>query len=509
MLRSIRQQPRRLNTEGAGAVASSTEPASDQAEGTGVLLEPPDPLRWWSLLAVSLGTFMTYLDLNVINVAIPTIQRSLHLSEAGLEWIVSSYLLTLAGLLLVGGRLADAYGRRRLFMIGLTVFTLSSLSAGLASSGGVLIASRAVQGAGAALLTPAALAIITATFTDLKERTNAIGLWTVSAALGLAIGPIAGGEISQNISWGWIFLINVPVGVITFAISVRTIRESRAPAASRNLDAGGLITSAIALFTVTYALIEGNDTGWGSPRIIAAFIIAAVAAALFFAIEARTTEPMVNLTLFRIRQFTGGIGTQMIWAFGSLAIYFFTSQYLQGVLGFSPSKSGLLFVPMALALAAFAGFSTQLEGWIGGHRTVALGMVMMTAGMLMLLVQGQHASFGSLLPCLIVLGGGMGIMNVPMTNAVMHNTPQAQAGVASALLNDAREVAGLLGIAIIGAVLRSAQGAALRTGSSPPKAFVHGYHAGLWVATALVALGVVFTYSMLRPSKNQVPARPT
>ncbi|MFJ9899393.1 MFS transporter [Streptomyces sp. NPDC091280] len=483
-------------------MTSSMESASGPAQDADPPEEAPDPLRWWSLLAVSLATFMTYLDLNVINVAIPTIQRSLHLSDAGLEWIVSSYLLTLAGLLLAGGRLADAYGRRLLYMIGLIVFTLSSLSAGLAGNGGVLIASRAVQGIGAALLTPATLAIITATFTDLKERTNAIGLWTVSAAAGLALGPVTGGLITQNIHWGWIFLINVPIGVATLALSVRTVRESRAPANNRVLDVGGLVTSAVALFAVTYALIEGNDAGWSSMRIVAAFAVAAVAAVAFFVIESRTTEPMVDLGLFRIRQFTGGISTQMIWAFGALAIYFFTSIYLQDILGFSPSKAGLLFVPMAFALAAFAGFSTLMEAWIGGFRTVSLGMVMMTVGLIMLNMHDEHATFGSLLPSLLVLGGGMGIMNVPMTNAVMQNTPEAQAGVASAILNDAREVAGLLGITIIGAVLRSKQNAELRSGSTPGEAFLDGYHVGMWVATALVAVGIVFTYVMLRPSNE-------
>jgi EmrB/QacA subfamily drug resistance transporter len=482
------------------------ESTSDQMPDEEAPKDAPDPLRWWSLFAVSLATFMTYLDLNVINVAIPTIQRSLHLSEAGLEWIVSSYLLTLAGLLLAGGRLADAYGRRRLYMIGLTVFTLSSLSAGLAGNGSVLIGSRTVQGIGAALLTPATLAIITATFTDIKERTSAIGLWTVSAAFGLALGPVTGGLITQNIRWGWIFLINVPVGVVTLAISARTVRESRAPSTNRVLDVGGLIASALALFAITYALIEGSDAGWSSARIITAFVVAAVATVAFFGIEARTPEPMVNLRLFRIRQFTGGISTQMIWAFGALAIYFFTSMYLQNIIGFSPLKSGLLFVPMAFALAAFAGFSTLMESWIGAHRTVSLGMAMMTVGLIMLIMHGEHATFASMLPCLIVLGGGMGIMNVPMTNAVMHNTPEAQAGVASAILNDAREVAGLLGITIIGAVLRSKQTSALRAGSTPARSFLDGYHAGLWVATSLVAVGIVFTYVMLRPNKEPRPS---
>ncbi|MFY9867422.1 MAG: MFS transporter, partial [Trebonia sp.] len=223
--------------------------------------------RWWALAAVSLATLMTYLDNNVINVAIPTIQRDLHLSVTGLEWIVSSYLLVLAGLLLVGGRLADVYGRRRVFLTGLAIFTLSSLTAGLAGSGGVLIGARAVQGLGAALLMPATLAIIGHAFTDVRERTAAIGIWSAIGALGLALGPVVGGLISQHIHWGWIFLINVPIGVVTFAIAIPSIAESRADLESRRLDVPGLITSAVALTSLTYALIEGHDRGWTSGQI--------------------------------------------------------------------------------------------------------------------------------------------------------------------------------------------------------------------------------------------------
>ena len=342
-----------------------------------------DSRRWWALAAVSLAAFMTYLDNNIVNVAIPTIQRSLHLSVAGLEWVVSSYLLTLAGLLLVGGRLADVYGRRRLFLVGLAVFTLSSLAAGLAGSGDVLIASRAVQGVGAALLMPATLAIIVATFGDVRERTMAIGVWAAVGALALATGPVLGGLISQHFRWGWIFLINVPIGVITFAIAVRNVGESRESSAVRRLDLPGLVTSAVTLFALTYALIEGNVRGWTSPVILGAFALAAVAVAAFLAIESRTANPMVDLTMFRSREFSGGTGTMMIWAFGILGIYFFTSLYLQQTLGFSPVKAGLAFVPMALCVAVFATIAPRVEARAGAHRTVAFGMLLMVVGLVL------------------------------------------------------------------------------------------------------------------------------
>ena len=483
-------------------MSSSTESASGQATGTHALDDAADPRRWWAVVAVGLATFMSYLDLNIVSIAIPTIQRSLHLSVSGLEWIVSSYLLTLAGLLLAGGRLADAYGRRRLFMIGMAIFTASSLAAGLAGSGGELVASRAVQGIGAAVMTPATLAIIMATFTDIKERAAAIGIWTAIGAMGMAIGPVAAGLISQNIRWGWIFLINVPVGVVTLVLAAWAVRESKAPSASRSLDVAGLITSAVSLFALTYALIEGVDKGWTSPQIIEAFALAAAAAAIFIVIEARTSEPMVDLKMFRSRQFSGGTGTQMIWAFGMLGLYFFTAIWLQEVIGFSPTKAGLLFVPMAIMLAAFAGASTPVERLIGGYRTVALGLAIMMAGAILLLLQGQHASFVSLLPVVLLLGAGVGLSNVPLTNAVLAATPEARAGIASALLNDSRELAGLLGITVIGAVLRSSEGAALRAGSSQAQAFVDGYHSGVWVTIGLLGLGVVVSYVTLRPGRE-------
>src|SRR5215831_970100 len=396
-----------------------------QLPRTETVMPRTGPRKWWTLVAVSLATFMTYLDNNVTNVAIPTIQRSLHLSVAGLEWVVSGYVLVFAGLMLVGGRLADVYGRRRLFLIGLSVFTLASLAAGLAGSGGVLIASRAAQGLGAALLVPTTLAIIIATFEDGRERTRAIGLWTAIGALALAFGPLFGGFISQNVRWGWIFFINVPVGVITFAIA---------------------------------------------------------------AAEARSAHPMVQVSLFRSRVFSGGTSVIMLWAFGIFGIYFFTSLYLQGILGFSPIEAGLAFVPMALFLALFAGVSGPVVTRIGTQRTIALGLVIMLAGLYLFARQGLHATYAGLMPGFLLFGAGSGLMNAPLTSAVLSSMPPHRSGVASALLNAAREVA----------VLLSRQGAALHHGLPPASAFLDGYHAGLAVTVALTAAGIIVTMIALR-----------
>ena len=456
--------------------------------------------RWWTLVAVGLATFMTYLDNNVTNVAIPTIQRSLHLSIAGLEWVVSSYVLVFASLLLVGGRVADAYGRRRLFFVGTAVFTTASLAAGLAGSGGALIGARVIQGLGAALLVPTTLAIIMATFRDTRERTAAIGAWTAIGAMALAFGPLIGGFISQHLHWGWIFFINVPVGIVALAIAAATMDESRDAAAVRRLDVGGMAASSVVLFALTYALIEGHDKGWTSPVILGAFALAATAGAVFALIEARAEQPMVSLSLFRSRTFSGGTATMMVWAFGIFGIYFFTSIYLQEILGFSPTKAGLAFVPMALCLAAAASVSGPLALRLGAHRMVAAGMALMAVGLYLFSTLGAAATFGGLMPGFVLFGAGAGLMQVPLTNAVLHGQPHERSGIASALLNASREVAGLLGITIIGAVLRSREGAALAHGTGQAGAFLDGYHAGLLVTVALVAAGSVISFLALRPA---------
>ena len=466
------------------------------------------PRRWWTLVAVGLATFMTYLDNNVTNVAIPTIQRNLHLSVAGLEWVVSSYILVFAGLLLAGGRLADVYGRRRLFVTGLSVFTLASLGAGLAGSGEVLIGFRLLQGLGAALVVPTTLAIIIATFDDIRERATAIGVWTAIGAMALAFGPLIGGFISQHLHWGWIFFINVPVGVITLVMALASMRESRDPSVVRHLDVPGLVASAVALFALTYALIEGPDKGWTSAVILGGFTLAAVAAVVFGVIESRTAHPMIETSLLRSRVFTGGTVTMMLWAFGIFGIYFFTSLYLQNALGFSPTKAGLAFVPMAVCMALFASLAGPVSRIARAHQTVPLGMVVMAAGLYLISRLGGGATFAGLMPGFLVFGAGAGLMNVPLTSAIMHSMPAERSGMASALLNASREVAGLLGITIIGAVLRSRESSALHHGASHAAAFLDGYHTGLLLTVALVAVGAIVSYAALRRPPHPTPVTP-
>jgi EmrB/QacA subfamily drug resistance transporter len=458
----------------------------------------------WTLVAVGLATFMTYLDNNIVNVASPDIQRELGLSTAGIEWVVSGYILTFAGLLLAGGRLADAFGRRRLFLIGLAVFTASSLFAGLAGGATTLIAARALQGIGAAAVTPTTLAIISATFTDPRERNAAVGIWGGVGALALAVGPVLGGLLTQHVSWEWIFWINVPFGIATIALGAWAIQESREEEA-RRLDLAGLGLSTASLFALTWALIEGHDRGWTSAAILGAFGLAAAAALAFVVVERRVAQPMVDVSLFAKREFSGGIVALMLWAFGLFGIYFFTSLYLQGVLGFSPTKAGAAFVPMAVLMAVAAVVSDRVATRFGAYRSTAVGMLAMGLGIGSTALLGQDASFLSLMPSFAVIGVGGGL-TIPLTAAVLGVMPTGQAGVASAVFNASREVAGLLGITVIGAVLTSRQGDALAAGHSPVDAFMSGYVAGLVLAAVLVVAGAGAAFAALR--RAHLEARP-
>jgi EmrB/QacA subfamily drug resistance transporter len=458
--------------------------------------------RTWILLAVSLATFMTYLDNNIVNVAVPAIQRDLHLDTAGLEWVASGYILVFASLLLAGGRLGDVFGRRRLFLLGLAIFTGASLVAGLAGSVDVLVASRAVQGLGAALVTPTTLALIAATYPDPRERTRAVGIWSAVGALALAVGPLLGGLLSQHLAWGWIFFINVPVGLATMVLAGWAIRPDEPAVRRARMDLPGLVLSAGALFTLTFALIEGHDRGWTSALILGSFAVSAGAAIGFLTVELRAADPMVDVSLFAERVFSGGIVAVVMWGFGLFGIYFFTSIYLQDVLGFSATVAGAAFVPMALLMAVGAVVSQRVSAAIGAHRSVALSMLLMGGGIASISLLGRDASYLALMPSFLVIGIGGGL-SVPLTDLVLGAMPGEQAGVASGIFNAAREVAGLLGITVIGAILTARQSAAVRAGHAPLDAFLSGYRAGLLVAALLVIAGGVAAYVGLRGAQQR------
>jgi EmrB/QacA subfamily drug resistance transporter len=464
--------------------------------------------RRWTLIAVALATFMTYLDNNIINVAIPTIEHSLHLTQSGVEWVVSAYILMFAGLLLAGGRLADVFGQKRLFIAGLSIFTAASLLAGFVGQVDLLIASRALQGVGAALVTPTTLAILSAAYPEPAERARAVGAWSAAGAVALAVGPLLGGILSQHVNWHWIFFINVPVGIGTLWLGARVIPAVDQPA-HRRIDTQGIAASAAALLTLTYALIQGPQIGWTSPTIIAALTATVIAAIAFVTVERHAQDPMLDLSLFANRTFTGATIALMLWAFGLFGIYFFTSLYLQQVLRFSATTAGLVFVPMAVLMIIGAAISDRIAARYQAHRTVATAMVLMGAGILSISLLGAHATFIELMPGMAIIGIGGGL-TIPLTSTILDSMPTERAGVASGVFNASREVAGLLGITIIGVILRARQTSEIHAGHPATVAFLSGYRLGLIVAGLLVCTGGIAAWLALRnvPTAQKSTSQP-
>jgi EmrB/QacA subfamily drug resistance transporter len=439
--------------------------------------------KWWTLGAVAFGLFMIMLDNTVVNVALPTMQKDLNVSTARLEWVVVAYALTFAALLITGGKLGDMFGRRRLFVIGLVIFTASSLACGLATTAGFLIGARAVQGVGAALMNPATLSIITATFPP-RERGQAIGIWAGVSALALAIGPLVGGVIVENINWNWIFFINVPVGVLGIVASQVFIKESRDTSHEQSLDLPGLATSALGLFALSYALIEGNDKGWTSPEIISFFVAAVVLLVAFVMLELKQRLPMLDLSLFKIGSFSGANTVAMLVSMGMFGVFFFVSLYIQNILGYSATQAGAMFLPMTVLIIVIAPIAGKLSDRVGSRWLMGGGMAIVGISLLLYQRATVSSTFWTLLPAMVLGGVGMAMTMSPMTAAAMGSVPVDKAGVGSGVLNSFRQVGGSLGIALMGAILASY----LHHPVTSPLAkqdYVNGMHAALAVSAAI------------------------
>ena len=462
--------------------------------------------RWWTLAAVSLGLFMIMLDNTVVNVALPSIQQSLGLSLSELEWVVAGYALTFAALMLTGGKLADLLGRRRVFVAGLVVFTLASLACGLAGSAEVLIGARVVQGIGAAMMNPATLSIITATFPP-RQRGTAIGIWAGVSALALAIGPLVGGLLSEHVDWSWIFFVNVPVGVIAIAAAYAFIDESRDTSRDQRPDVPGLVTSGIGLFALTYALIEANTHGWGSTRILSAFAIAAVSLAAFVVLELRQRRPMLDLTLFRNATFSGANVAMLLVALAMFGVFFYVSLYVQQILGYSPVEAGASFLPATILIAVLAPQVGRMVDRIGSRWLTGTGMLLLALSLVLFSRLGTGSSYWDILPGLVVMGVGMALTMTPTTAAAMGSVPRDQAGVGSAVLNSMRQVGGSLGIAVTGAIVAHVTSTSLAAGDAQPVAFVHGFQRGLEVAAAIALVGAVVAVVTMRGHRAQLHAQ--
>jgi EmrB/QacA subfamily drug resistance transporter len=465
----------------------------------------PENRKWWTLGAVSFALFMIMLDNTVVNVALPSIQRDLGVGISELEWTVNAYALTFAVLMLSGGKLADLLGRKRIFLTGLLVFTASSLACGLATSGGMLIGARAVQGAGAALMMPATLGIISATF-EARERGMAFGIWAGVSAMALAIGPLVGGLLAEHVDWSWIFFINIPVGALGFLVGWVLIRDSRDTSLGQRLDLPGLVTSAGALFALTFGLIEANKYGWTSGTILGLFAAAAVGLALFVALELSQRAPMLDLTLFRNPTFAGANVTAMLVTLAMFGVFFFMSLYVQQILGYSPVRAGAIFLPMTVLIILIAPPAGKLSDRIGSRWLMATGMSLVGVSLILFSRLGLDSGFWDLVPGLVIGGFGMAITMTPMTAAAMSAVPVAKAGVGSGVLNTFRQVGGSLGIAIMGAILTSRSTAALRDGATAPQAFLEGFHTSLVVAAVIAFCGAAVAAALIRKPIHAAPA---
>jgi EmrB/QacA subfamily drug resistance transporter len=448
--------------------------------------------KWWTLGAVSLGLFMIMLDNTVVNVALPTIQRDLGARLSELEWIVSGYALTFAAFLLTGGKLADQFGRRRVFVVGLVIFAGASLACALAPSAGFLIGARVVQGVGAALMNPATLSIISATFPP-RQRGTAIGIWVGVSATALAIGPLVGGLLTEHAGWSSIFYVNVPVGAVAVLAGLLLIDESKDTSQEQRLDLPGLVTSGLGLFSLTYGLIEANNHGWTSGRIVGAFAVAAILLAAFVVLELRQRLPMLDLSLFRNGTFAGANTVVLLVTLAMFGIFFFVSLYMQNVLGYSAVQAGAAFLPLTLLVVLVAPIAGRISDRVGSRALMATGMTLVATQLVYFSTLGAHESYWALVPGMLLGGFGMPAVMTPASAAALSGVPVDKAGVGSAVLNSSRQVGGSLGIALMGAIMVHEIG-----GSRSPETFVHGLSVALMVAAAIAVAGALVAVTTIR-----------
>jgi EmrB/QacA subfamily drug resistance transporter len=446
----------------------------------------PELRKWWTLGAVAVGLFMIMLDNTVVVVALPSIGSDLGITISELEWVVNGYALTFGVLLLTGGKLADLLGRRLIFIVGLMIFTAASLACGLANGADVLIGARVVQGIGAALMNPATLSIITATFPP-RQRGLAIGIWAGVSALALAIGPLLGGLLTEHIDWSWIFFINVPVGIVGVVTARLFIDETRDTAHEQRLDLPGLATSAIGLFALTYALIESNDRGWGDSLVLALFGVSAVFLVVFVLLERHQRLPMLDLTLFRNATFSAANIVMLLVGFSMFGTFVFVSIYLQSVLRYSPVEAGAAFLPMTLLIMFVAPAAGRFSDRLGPRALMVPGLTLISLSLFLFSLLDETSSFWNLLPTMLVGGFGMAMTMAPTVSATMGSVPVDKAGVGSGVINSMRQVGGSVGLALIGAIIATQYDPA----RPRPADFIDGFQLSMRVAAGIAVAGIV------------------
>jgi EmrB/QacA subfamily drug resistance transporter len=450
---------------------------------------------WVVLVLVCFAQFMVVLDATVVNVALPSIQKDLGMTEENLQWVVNAYTLVFGGFLLLGGRAGDLLGRKRLFLGGVVVFTVASLLDGLSTSSGMLIGARALQGLGAAFISPAALAIISTTFKEGSERANALGVCAAIAIGGSAIGLVLGGALTQAFSWPWIFFINVPVGIAVFFASLRLVPESKDEAAHRSFDIPGAVTVTGGLMALVYAIVQTETKGWGSTTTILTFLIAVALLGSFVFIELRAKAPLVRLSIFRVRSLRGANVVMFLVGSGLFAMFFFNSLYIQRVLGYGPLKAGLAFLPFTAGIMVSAGLASAYGPRVGVRLTSAIGLVLGSAGLLLLTqipVDGTYVA--NVLPALLLVSLGLGAVFVSLTLVATTGLEDDDQGLASGLFNTSQQIGGALGLAILSTI------AASHTADGSKEQLVNGFHWAFAGGAVFMLGALVALLTMLRQS---------
>ncbi len=465
----------------------------------------PDPRRWKALAVLGIAYLMVVLDVSVVNVALPSIQSDLEFAPEDLQWVISGYALTFGGFLLLGGRLGDLLGRRRLFMIGLALFALFSLLCGFAVSSGMLIAARALQGAAGAILSPSVFSIVMVTFEEGPERNKALGILGAIAGSGAAIGVLLGGVFTEYTGWEWIFFINAPIAATALVFVRRFVRESRNEELRRHFDTLGAVTITAALMLLVYALTQANNAGWGSAQTIGLLLGSAALHAAFLVIEVRSPSPLVPLRFFRRRTPTGanivgfGLGTMV---FG---MFFLLSLYQQQVLGFSALETGIGYLAVALSAIAASGIAQALVTKAGVKPVLIVGMLLLGGGLLYFTQISVDGSYlGDLLLGFLAIGVGMGFAFVPISIAALAGVPPLEAGLASGLINTSQQIGGALGVAIMTTVATTRTDNLLGEGTDQLVALTDGFSLAFWVGVAFAGISLLATLIALKRTDLQV-----
>jgi EmrB/QacA subfamily drug resistance transporter len=461
--------------------------------------------RWLALYLLCLGELMIVLDTTIVNVALPSIREDLRFTEASLVWVVNAYMLTYGGFLLLGGRLGDLYGNRRLFLGGITLFTLASVACGLSGSQTLLIAARAVQGLGGAVVSAVALSLIINLFTEAGERAKAMGFFGFVCAGGGSLGVLLGGSLTGALSWHWVFLVNVPIGIAVYAFCLAVLPADRGNRGAARLDVGGAATVTSSLMLAVYAIVNGNEAGWRSAQTLGLLSAAAVLLAIFLAIEARVRSPLMPLGLFRVRSVAVSNVVGVLWAAAMFAWFFISALYMQLVLGYSPMQVGLAFLPSNLIMAAFSlGLSAKMVMRFGLRAPIAAGLALAAGGLALFALSPVDGDFTRhVLPGMLLLGLGCGMALNPVLLAAMSDVSPEESGLASGIVNTAFMMGGALGLAVLASLAAARSESLLGAGIASPSALTGGYHVAFLAGAVFAAAAAVFAAAFLNPRERR------